>query len=419
VKNLVIIGGGTGGTIVANSSRSRLPKDWRITVVDPARQHLYQPGLLFVPFGGHDELMRPRAATFVSGVEWDHRAVERVVSAEKRVELTSGETLSYDILVIASGSEVRPDLTQGLAGDGFGRDRFEFYTLEGARALRTGLERFQGGRLVVNVIEMPIKCPVAPLEFAFLADAYFEERGIRDKVELVYVTPLDAVFTKPIAAKTLSGLLGTKGIRAEVEFATGEVDGAKKVVRSYDGREVGYDLLVAIPTHSGAPFVERSGIGDELAFVPTDPRTLAAKRLEDVFVIGDASDVPTSKAGSVAHFQAEALVENIVHRSRGEPLEPLFDGHANCFVETGHGKALLIDFNYDVEPLPGKYPMPVVGPFSLLKEARMNHWGKRAFEWLYWHALLPGRYLPVPSQMSMTGKILPTETPSQQPAMKE
>jgi sulfide:quinone oxidoreductase len=333
--------------------------------------------------------------------------VSRVIAAEKRVELESGEPIRYDVLVIASGCEVRPDLTPGLAGPGFGVDRHEFYTLEGARALRTALDAFHAGRLVVNVVEMPIKCPVAPLELTFLADAFFSERGIRDKVEIVYATPLDAVFTKPIAARTLSSLLATKSIRAETEFSTGEVDGAKRVIRSYDGREVPYDLLVAVPIHAGARFVERSGIGNELAFVPTDPRTLAARGLEDVFVLGDATDVPTSKAGSVAHFQAEALVENLVRRARGQPLAPLFDGHANCFVETGRGKALLIDFNYDVEPLPGKYPWPVVGPFSLLKETRVNHWGKRAFEWIYWNALLPARPLPVPNQMSMSGKAVP------------
>jgi sulfide:quinone oxidoreductase len=412
VKNLVILGGGTAGTILANSVRPRLsPDDWRVVVVDPDELHLYQPGLLFVPFGGSDDLMRPRAATFTTGVEWDRRAVQRIVPAEKRVELESGEPLRYDVLVIASGCEVRPELTPGLTGEGFGIDRHEFYTFAGAHHLRRALESWKAGRLVVNVVEMPIKCPVAPLEFALLADAWFAEHGIRDKVEIVYVTPLDAVFTKPIAARTLSGLLASRGIRAETDFATGEIDGAKKVIRSFDGREVAYDLLVAIPTHAGAKFVERSGIGNELAFVPTDPRTLAAKGLEDVFVIGDASDVPTSKAGSVAHFEAETLVENLVRRAQGRPLEPLFDGHANCFVETGNGKALLIDFNYDVEPLPGKYPLPAVGPFSLLKETRANHWGKRAFEWIYWHALLPGRRLPVPNQMSMAGK--------QAPALKE
>jgi sulfide:quinone oxidoreductase len=413
VKNLVILGGGTGGTVLANAARSRFPNDWRITVLDPAEEHLYQPGLLFVPFGGSDDLVRPRKTTFASGVEWDPRAVEQIFPDEKRILLATGE-LHYDILVIASGSEVRPDLTPGLLGEGFGRDRFHFYTLEAARQLRQGLESFKGGRLVVNVVEMPIKCPVAPLEFAFLADAWFTERGIRDKVEIVYATPLDAVFTKPIASRTLRDLLGSKSIRAETEFATAEIDGEKRVLRSYDGREVGYDLLVAIPTHSGARFVERSKIGDELAFVPTDPRTLAARDLVDVFVIGDASNVPTSKAGSVAHFQAEALVENLLHRVRGERLEPLFDGHANCFVETGHGKALLIDFNYDVEPLPGKYPMPVLGPFSLLKETRVNHWGKRAFEWIYWNALLPGRPLPVPNQMSMSGKVAPVAAGSRE-----
>jgi sulfide:quinone oxidoreductase len=320
------------------------------------------------------------------------------------VHLADGEHLDYDLLVIASGARIRPDLTPGLLGEGFRRDVFEFYTLDGALALREKLAGFQGGRLVVNIVEMPIKCPVAPLEFLFLADDFFEKKKMRDRVEIVFATPLEGAFTRPVASRTLGHLLSQKKIIVESEFAAGEIDPAARVVKSYDGREVAYDLLVTIPTHSGAEYVTKSEMGNELAFVPTDPKTLAAKGLGNVFVLGDATDLPASKAGSVAHFEGEALAENLVRVAQGKDPLPTFDGHALCFVETGHEKAMLIDFNYETQPLPGSFPLPGVGPFSLLKESRLNHWGKLAFRPIYWSALLPGRPIPIPKEMSLAGK---------------
>ena len=409
MKNLIILGAGTGGTMVANQLRHKLPKDWTMVVVDPSPEHLYQPGFLFLPFGARDEdkLVRRRKATLAEDVHWMQRGVHKVDPEAKVVVLEGGERLTYDLLVIATGSDIRPEETEGLLGEGWGESIFTFYNLEGALALRDALERFDEGRLVVNVVEMPIKCPVAPLEFLFLADAFFTEKGCRDRVELVYATPLDGAFTKPMASQALGSMLEAKDIRVETEFNTGEVDGGRKVIRSWDEREVSYDLLVSIPTHGGAPFIGRSGLGNELDFIPTEHHTLQAKEHDDIFVLGDATDLPSSKAGSVAHFQSEVVVDNILRTIRGESLEEGFDGHSNCFIESGHGKALLIDFNYDVEPLPGRYPLPVVGPFSLLKESRLNHMGKLGFRWVYWNALLPARPLPVSHRMSMAGKKRP------------
>jgi len=413
MKHLVILGAGTAGTMVANRMRSKLGADWKLTIVDPEATHLYQPGLLFLPFGARDErkMTRPRARTLRSGVEWRRQAVSAVDAAGKVVSLSDGSTLPYDLLVIASGSRIRPDETPGLLGDEWHKSIHDFYTLDGAQALRGALAQFPGGRLVLNVVEMPIKCPVAPMEFLFLADAFFTRRGIRDKVELVYVTPLDGAFTKPTANKVLSYLIAQKGIRLETEFSTGEVDADGHTLRSFDDREVPYDLLVSIPTHGGAPFVEASGLGNELDFVPTHLHSLRAKADDHIFVLGDATDLPSSKAGSVAHFQAEVLEENLLHAIAGRSLDDGFDGHANCFIETGFDKALLIDFNYDTEPLPGTFPVAGLGPMSLLKETRINHLGKLAFRWVYWNALLPGRSLPVSTRMSMRGKV-PTATPA-------
>ncbi len=408
MKTILILGAGTAGTATAHKLRRRLAQDWDIAVVDPSDVHLYQPGLLFLPFGDEtvDRIVRSRGSTLGNGITWHKAAVEGIDTEQQRVDLSDGQRLSYDFLIVASGSDIRPDMIDGMLGDGWRKSVFDFYSLEGAKALEEALAGFDGGRLVVNVVEMPIKCPVAPLEFAFLADAYFTKRGIRDKVELVYATPLDGAFTKPLASKTLGYLLEDKNIQVETEFMTGEVDSEKNVIRSYDEREVPYDLLVTIPPHSGARFIEKTDLGDEIGFVPTDQHTLAAKKAENVFCIGDATDLPSSKAGSVAHFQADLLTENVLLAIGGKELEPTFDGHSNCFVETGHGKAMLIDFNYDTQPLPGQFPIPGIGPLPLLKECRRNHWAKRLFRLVYWHMLLPARPIPISPTMSLAGKQL-------------
>src|SRR5665213_4011514 len=395
-KHIVILGAGTGGTLVANRLRRlHTDEDVRITVVDQDGEHLYQPGLLFVPFGlAHgDKLVRPRQDQLHRGIELLQVAVERVDLADNRVVLADQRTLAYDVLVVATGATLVPGETDGLVGPGWMERVFTFYTLAGATALADALAHFDEGRLVVNVVDMPIKCPVAPLEFCFLADWYFKERGLRDRVKLTYVTPLDGAFTKPVASKRLGGMLADKGIELVTEFNTGTVDGTAGTLTAYDGREIPFDLAVVVPLHSGAPYIGRSPeLGDELNFIPTDEHTLQSKARPNVFVIGDAASVPASKAGSVTHFEGEVLVENVRRYLAGEDLDASFDGHTNCFIESGFNKALLIDFNYETEPLPGHYPSAVGLP--PLKESYLNHLGKLMFQWLYWHSLLPGRDLP-------------------------
>jgi sulfide:quinone oxidoreductase len=392
-RRIVILGGGTGGTMTANRLRRRFDEDEaEIHVIDRDDVHVYQPGLLFVPFGlaAPDEIVRPRRRQLHRGIAFHETEVESVELDGDRVRLADGATLPYDVLVVATGARLQPEETEGLLGAGWLERVFTFYTVEGAAALREALERFAGGRLVVSLVDMPIKCPVAPIEFAFLADWYLRERGIREETELVLATPLDGCFTKPIASKHLTYLLEEKAIGLETEFSTGEVDGERGRLVSFDGRELAFELLVTVPLHGGAAYVERSpGLGDALGFVPADPRTLQSRARPNVFAIGDATDVPTSKAGSVTHFEGDVLVENVDRFLAGEELDSSYDGHANCFIETGFGKALLIDFNYDTEPLPGHY-----GPLPLLRESRVNHLGKLIFQWFYWHVLLAGRDVP-------------------------
>lgn len=415
MKRIVILGGGTGGTLAANRLRRACRADAaEIVVVDRDDEHVYQPGLLFVPFGLADmpRMIRSRREQLRPGILFRQAGVDRVDADADRVVLDDGTELGYDVLVVATGARLLPEETEGLTGPGWMTDVFTFYTRDGALALRRALADFAGGRLLVNVIDMPVKCPVAPLEFCFLADRYFRRRGIRNHVELTYVTPLDGAFTKPVASAQLGGLLEAKGIGLVTEFNTGEVQapGGHQDGRliSYDGRALPFDLAVVVPLHGGAEYVGRSPrLGDELGFITVNPRTLQAKVKPNVFALGDATDVPASKAGSVAHFEGDVLVGNIRRFLSGQPLADEFDGHTSCFIESGHGKALLIDFNYDTEPLTGHYPGRIGLP--LLRQSRLNHLGKLAFQQFYWHGLLPGRDIPgIEAAMPARGKTTQT-----------
>ena len=407
MRRLLVLGGGTAGTMAVNKLRKHLAEDeWSITVVDRDDDHLYQPGLLLLPFGVYTpaEIVKPRQRFLPDGVELVLSEIDRVDAAANRVLLTDGRSLDYDFLIIASGTSPRPDQTPGMADKEWRKSIFDFYTLEGATALRDKLATWGGGRLVVQIVEMPIKCPVAPLEFTFLADASFEERRMRDKVDITYVTPLEGAFTKPVASKHLGGMLAERNVQLEGDFMVDHIDPDTKTIVSVDEREVPFDLLVTIPLNMGADFIARSGLGDELNYVPVDKRTLLSSGYDNIFAIGDASNIPASKAGSVAHFSIELFTDNFLEHVSGRPMTHPFDGHANCFIESGHGKGLLIDFNYDTQPLPGKYPVPGLGPFTLLDESRLNHLGKLGFRWAYWNVLLKGRPMPVPALMSMAGK---------------
>jgi sulfide:quinone oxidoreductase len=407
MKKLLILGAGTAGTIMANKLAGALDRDeWQITIVDRDGQHHYQPGYLFVPFGIYSprDIVKPRRDYLPRGIEVIFSGIDVIEPDENQVRLVGGRVLPYDFLIIATGAHPEPAQTDGLTGPGWRKDVFDFYTLDGATALSRFFKHWGGGRLVINIVEMPIKCPVAPLEFAFLADWWFTEQGLRDKVEIEYVTPLPGAFTKPKAAALLGNFLDRKGIKLTAEFAVGNVDTAAKKIVSWDNREVAYDVLVSIPTNMGDTAIERSGFGDELNFIPTDKHTLRSKVKDNIFVLGDATDLPSSKAGSVAHFQADVLFENLLDAIDDRALRAHFDGHANCFIESGFNKGLLIDFNYDTEPLPGKFPLPGIGPFSLLEETKMNHYGKMMFRWVYWNLLLRGAELPIEAEMTMAGK---------------
>jgi sulfide:quinone oxidoreductase len=408
MKTLLVLGAGTAGTMIAKKMASKLDKNqWKVILVDKDTKHYYQPGFLFVPFGKYEEkhVIKNNRQYIPAGIEYVISNIELIEPDANQVRLTlDNRVIKYDYLIVATGCDIHPEETEGLKGEGWRKNIFDFYTYDGAAALRKFLDRWEGGRMVVNVVENPIKCPVAPLEFLFLADWVFTQRGIRNKVELVYATPLPGAFTKPKASAALGALLARKNIQIEADYNIGEVDPVNNVIKSYDEREVPYDLLVSIPTNKGSDLIKRSGMGDALNFIPTDKHTLQSTKWQNVWVTGDATNIPASKAGATIHFQMETVVENMLAHIHGKEMHSKFDGHATCYIETGFNKATLIDFSYDQEPLPGMYPMPLVGPFTLLGESTINHIGKLAFRYLYWDLMMRGIEVPLPSQFSMAGK---------------
>ncbi|HEX4933900.1 MAG TPA: hypothetical protein VFV33_12010, partial [Gemmatimonadaceae bacterium] len=242
---------------------------------------------------------------------------------------------------------------------------------------------------------VPVKAPLAPLEFAFLADWFFTMRGIRGDVDLTLATPLDGPCAAPGCRRLLDTLLQGKGVRLVPAFRTARVDAGARLLIDQDDAAIPYDLLVSIPQHLGARVVGNTpGLGDDAGFVRTDARTLQSLGDPAVFAIGDATDLPVAKDATVAHFEGEVLGRNVAHFLDGVALDASFDGHDSCFVETGFEKALLLDSTYDREPLPGKFPLPAFGPLSLLQESHLNHLGKLAFKWFYWNVLLAGHDIP-------------------------
>jgi sulfide:quinone oxidoreductase len=407
MKKLVILGAGCAGSMVANKLRKLLNREeWSITIIDQDDKHVYQPGLLFIPFGIYkaEDVVRSRSEFIPKGVNLVIDEIVAVDADKQLVETTAG-SYQYDKLIVCTGVSLAPEEIPGLM-DEWQQTVFDFYTLEGAVNLSRAMRDFKSGKLILNIAEFPFKCPVAPLEFVYLADAYFTERGLRDQIEIRLVTPLPGAFTKPKASAFFSQLIEQKNIKITANYDLAEVDCKNKKIVSAGGEEIEYDLLVSIPPNVGARYLVKSGVAmDEIGYVKTNNHTLKADSFDNMYVLGDTTTLPTSKAGSVAHFSAEIMVENFMREINGEPLREDFDGHANCFIETGFDKAALIDFNYDYEPLPGKFPLPGLGPFSLLGESKANHWGKMMFKWVYWNKLVSGEEMPLEAQMSLAGKV--------------
>jgi sulfide:quinone oxidoreductase len=383
---------------------------WQITVIDKSDLHLCQPGLIFLPFkmyGYHNkkDLTKPIRKPVSTHARFVNAEIKLIDHVNKKVETSQG-SFEYDWLVSSMGCTVAPAEVEGLE-EAFGKNAYTFYTLDGALQMQKAIENMKEGRLVLNIAEMPIKCPVAPLEFVFLADDYFTRKGVRKNIEIIYVTPLEGAFTKPQASRILSGMFEKKNIKIVPNFPISTVDHIKKQITSYTGENVEYDMFVSIPPNLGPEVIDDSSLGTGSGYMVVQPGNLKSEKADYIYGIGDNTNILTSKAGSVTHFEAEIVAKNLLREIDGKEPHIDFDGHANCFIESGFHKAMLIDFNYDVEPLPGTFPIPGLGPFSLLKETTLNHWGKLGFKWIYWNLLLSG-YLKggplVPIRMSMKGK---------------
>ena len=329
MNKLLILGAGTAGTMVANRLNRLLNMDeWQVTLVDPDPVHYYQPDFIFIPFG----VVTPKSAIknkrdqLPFNIKLIQAAVEMIEPDHNQVRLSTGITFTYDYLIIATGSDIHPEETPGLAEEEWGKSIHTFYSWKGAMALAQKLRSWEGGRLVVNVVENPIKCPVAPMEFLMLSDWYFRERGMRDRVELIYATPLSGAFTKPTASKLIGDLLEQKNIHVETDFLVERADPDAKKIISYDEREVEYDLLVSIPLNKGAEVVGKSGLGDELNYSPVNPHTFQSDKFANIFVLGDASNIPASKAGSAEVYAprrpATATPGELLRHPSGTPPVP-------------------------------------------------------------------------------------------------
>jgi sulfide:quinone oxidoreductase len=368
---ILIVGGGMGGTILANNLARRLSTELRsgkarITMLSDSDRHMYQPGLLYLAVGRMtpDELYRDQRGLLEPGIEFHVDPAEEFRLDKNEVRAKSGKVHAYDVLVVATGSRAMPQEIPGLA-----ENSEMFYTEESAVKMFRSLQKFQGGKVVI-AMGVPHKCPMAPLEIAFMLHDYFKGRGILDKTKIHYTYPIGRVHSLENVAKWAAPEFDRLGISYETLFNMKEVDGAKKVVRSEEGTETDYDLLITIPAHRGMEVIEKNGMGDR-GWIPTHRHKLNMEGRDNVFVIGDTTNIPISKAGSTAHFEAEALGENIAAMVKmGMPVRE-YDGKVFCFIETGNDRATYASFNYLNPPDP-KVP------------TRAIHWFKLAYNKLYW-----------------------------------
>ncbi len=374
MKRIVIVGGGTGGTILANNLARRLERELEagrvgITVLSASAQHMYQPGLLYVAFArmAPAELSVDEASLLRPGIDFAVDPVTAFDLDHKEVKTQSGKTHGYDYLVIATGSRALPENVPGLK-----ESAHHVYTEEAALKTCAALKAFEGGRIAV-VTGVPHKCPMVPLEITFMMYEYFRDRGLLDKVSFTYTYPIGRVHSLENVAKWAVGEFARLGIHYETLFNVKEVDGAKRQVKSEEGGTLDYDLLIAVPPHKGMEVVETNGLGGS-GWIPTHRTTLAMEGREDVFVLGDTTNLPISKAGSTAHYEAEVLGENLANLvTRGLALRA-YEGKVFCFIEAGKDRATYASFDYQHPP----EPQP---------PTRAIHWFKLAYNRLYWNSV--------------------------------
>ena len=371
---VVVLGGGVGGTLVANLLKKELKADASVTVVDGTGMHLYQPGFLYVALDQANALWltRDERTLLRKDVELVVEKADRIDPVAQTVTLAHGGTIAYDYLVVATGSRLDRDAVPGYG------DTHDFYSMEGALRLREELRRFTGGKIRLGVAGIPYKCPPAPVEFVLMLDEYLRKKGVREKSEITLLSPLNRAFTIESASKLVQPLFERRGIELQTFFNVEAVDPVARRVSSIEGESVDYDLLILIPPHRGSAVIESSGLGDAAGWIPTDRNTLQHQQQQRIFAIGDATNLPISKSGSTAHFEAPVVASRIASLVRGDAPKEAYAGRVMCFLETGGGKATSLRFDYAHPPVP---PRP----------SRLWHWAKWAFNRAYWVTVPQGR----------------------------
>jgi sulfide:quinone oxidoreductase len=372
---VVVVGGGVGGTLAANLLSKDLGRDAEVTVLDPLGMHVYQPGFLYLALGKANGrwLVRDERLLLRDDVELVIDGAKRIDPQESVVELTRGGSIPFDYLVLATGARLVPEQIPGLS-----EAAHDFYSFDGAQRLREALRSFEGGRILIGVAGIPYKCPPAPVEFTLMLERYLDERGVRDRSEVTLLSPLNRAFTIESASKLVEPIMERRGITLATFFNVETVDPSAGVATSLEGEKAEFDLLVLVPPHRGSQVVEDSGLGDRSGWVPTDPATLQHKQHDRIFALGDATDLPISKSGSTAHFEAPVVASRIASLIRGTAPRESYGGRVMCFLETGGGKATVLRFDYEHPPVP---PRP----------SRRWHWAKWMFNRLYWNTVPQGR----------------------------
>ncbi|MBI2891485.1 MAG: NAD(P)/FAD-dependent oxidoreductase [Nitrospirae bacterium] len=381
-QTVLILGAGVGGLVAANEVRKRLPRENRVVVVDRESSYLFAPSLLWLMTGARtpEKISRPLSRLGRKGIEVVVGEIESLDPA-RRTATVGGRLLSGDFLIVALGAELAPELVPGLTAAGH-----NFYTLPGATTLRDALASFTGGRLVILTAGQPYKCPAAPYEAAMLIEAYCRKRRIRERTQLdLYAAePAPMGVAGPEISRAVRQMVEAKGITYHPEHQMSEVDTASRKLRFKNGAEVPFDLLAYVPPHRAPRVIREAGLAAEGKYVDVDRNSMAT-RFDRVFAIGDVTGIPLKmgkplpKAGVFAHTQAEAVACNIALAITGKGRSASFDGHGECFIETGDGKAGYGAGNFYAEPAPDVRMRPPSWRWHVSKVLFEKNWLRRWF----------------------------------------